>query len=296
MRYFKLGAKGCYKANQIKGSDMNNLIPGIIMSFREGLEAFLILVLILKFIERTDNKHLNRIVIYGFISGVTFSLIIGFLLFFIGGQLKKMDEVGKLWESIASLIAVGLVTSFILWMIQHGSKIKKYVEYKTAINLTKFGIYIVSFILIAREGVEIAIFSFAGQYHYLSIIIGIFISLLISLSVYFSLVKVEIASIFKITLIYLIIQAGYLLGYGLHEGLSALKSLGFIKSNSILLIKVFDFSKTTLEHKEGLIGLPLNILFGWYSKPEWIQFITQYIFTILLLIYWIKRNKSSARK
>lgn len=275
---------------------MNYLIPGIIMSFREGLEAFLILILILRFIEKTDNKHLQQSVIYGFITSIVFSLIIGFLLFLLGGQLKKMDEVGNLWESIASLIAVGLVTSFILWMIQHGSKIKKYVEHKTAISFTKFGIYIVSFILIAREGVEIAIFSFAGQYHYLSIIIGIFISLLISLSVYFSLVKVKIALIFKITLIYLIIQAGYLLGYGFHEGLSALKSLGFLESNSMFLIKVFDFSRTVLEHKEGLIGLPLNVLFGWYSKPEWIQFITQYVYTISLFIYWFKRNKSSEKK
>ena len=265
---------------------MNNLIPGIIMSFREGLEAFLIIVLIFKFLEKTDNKHLKRGVIYGFISGLVFSSITGFLLFFVGGQLKKMDEIGKLWESIASLIAVGLVTSFIVWMIKHGSEIKKYVEHKIAINLTKLGIFIVSFILITREGVEIAIFSFAGQYHYQSIIIGIIISLLLSLTIYFSLFKVRISLIFKITLLYLIIQAGYLLGYGLHEGLSVLKSFGYIASNNILLLKAFDLSKTILNHKEGLIGLPLNVLFGWYSKPEWIQFIIQYLFTIIFLYYW----------
>ncbi len=270
---------------------MSNLIPGIIISFREGLEAFLILVLIFKFMEKTDNKHLNQSVIYGLISSIGFSSIIGFLLYFIGKHINKIEDVGKLWESIASLIAVGLVTTFIIWMIRHGNEIKKYVEHKAKINLTQFGIYIVTFILIAREGVEIAIFSFAGQYSYISIFIGVIISLIVTLAIYFSLFKISISTIFKITLLYLIIQAGYLLGYGLHETLSSLNSLGYIESNNILLIKVFDFSNTILYHKEGIVGLPLNVLFGWYSKPEWIQFILQYVFTISLLIYWIIKNR-----
>lgn len=262
------------------------------MSFREGLEAFLILMLIFKFLEKTSNKHLNRSVIYGFILSVVFSLVFGFLLFFIGTQIKKIDYLGKLWESVASLVAVGLVTSFILWMIQHGNKIKKHIENKTAINLTRLGIFIISFVFVAREGVEIAIFSFAGQYQYYSIIFGIILSILVTLAIYYSLVKVSIGSLFKITLLYLIIQAGYLLGYGLHEGLSALKTLSYIDPNSFLFMKAFDFSNTILNHKEGVIGLPLNVLLGWYSKPEWIQFIAQYFFTIAFSFYWFNNSKN----
>lgn len=275
---------------------MNNLIPGIVMSFREALEAFLILTLIFKFLEKTNNKHLNRSVIFGFIASVIFSLIIGFLLYFIGNQLHKLDEIGILWESIASLIAVGLVTSFIIWMILHGSEINNYVDNKTSINLTRLGIFIVSFVLIAREGVEIALFSFAGQYHYLSILIGIIISIVFTLAIYLSLFKINISSLFKITLGYLIIQAGYLFGYGLHEGISALKSLGYIDQNNFLLIKAYDLSGSIFNHKEGIIGLPLNIVFGWYSKPELIQFILQYILTFGLLLFWLKLSKNNLKK
>jgi len=274
---------------------MENLIPGIIMSFREGLEAFLIVALILKFLEKTSNKHLNKSVGYGLTASILFSLIIGFLLYLLGVQFDKMDAIGKLWESIASLIAVGLVTSFIIWMIQQRGEIKHYVEQKTATNLTKLGVFIVSFVLISREGVEIAIFAFAGQYHYLSILIGIIIAMVVTLGVYFSLVKISISTLFKITLLYLIIQAGYLFGYGIHEGLSALHNLNYIDSNHILLVKAFDVSKTILNHKEGLIGLPLNVLLGWYSKPEWIQLFTQYLFTVILLAYWLKPTKNNSK-
>ncbi|MFA6271598.1 MAG: FTR1 family protein [Patescibacteria group bacterium] len=256
------------------------------MSFREGLEACLIVVLIFKFLAKTGNQHLNRNVINGAIVAVLFSLVVGYLLFSISIQLDLLDEIGKLWESVASLIAVGTVSVFIVWMIRNGNGIKQYVEDKTAVALTKSGLLTVSFLLIAREGVEIVLFSFAGKYDYISIVIGLVFSATIALAIYYSLVKINIIALFKITLVYIIVQAGYLLGYGVHEGFSALHSAGYIQSENILLSKVFDYSETFMNHKEGIVGLPLNVLFGWYSKPEWLQFIIQYIFTLSLFAYW----------
>ncbi|MFA6391306.1 MAG: FTR1 family protein [Patescibacteria group bacterium] len=265
------------------------------MSFREGLEAFLILILIFRFLTKTENQHLNRSVIYGFISSIVFSLVFGGLLFIIGSQFDNLDEIGKVWESIISIVAVGFVTSFIIWMIRHGDGIKSYVESKTAFRLTKKGIYIISFVLVGREGVEIALFSFAGQYHYLSVVIGIFLAMIVALGIFFSLFRINISVLFKITLLYIIIQVGYLLGYGIHEGLSALNSTGYLESNSFLLTKAYDMSNTVLNHKEGIIGLPLNILVGWYSKPEWTQLFAQYTFTIYLLLYWLSYNRKKSK-
>lgn len=274
---------------------MDNFIPGFIMAFREGLEAFLILALILKFLDSTHYKRLKINVIYGLGVSIIISLLLGFILKLVGGQFDKMEEIGKLWESLASLLAVGLIASFIVWMINHGSQIKKYVELKTSLNLTPIGIFIISLILIAREGVEIAIFTFAGQYQAISIVSGITLALLVSLAIYSSLFKISLNKIFQLTLIYLIIQAGYLFGYGIHEGLSALNALGFMADNNIFLVKLFDLSKTIFNHKEGIIGLPLNILFGWHAKPEWIQFTAQYLLTFGLFFHWFSNNKKQQK-
>src|SRR3990167_2083349 len=118
---------------------MENIVQGSVMAFREGLEAFLILVLIIKFIDRTGNKNLKTKAVFGFASSVIFSLIIGYLLILLGGKFNNMAEIGKLWESVASLLAVGLVTSFIMLMVKHGKNIKAYVEDKSAMNLTGIG-------------------------------------------------------------------------------------------------------------------------------------------------------------
>ena len=170
------------------------------------------------------------------------------------------------------------------------------VENNVSKNLSAFGIASISFIMVAREGVEIAIFTFAGKYTFISIIIGIFCALLLTILIYFSMIKVNLKVVFNITLGYLILQAGFLLGYSIHEGLSALQSFNILPSESILFIKVFDLSKTIFYHKEGLIGLPLYIIFGWYSKPEILQFLTQYLYTLTLFYIWYRTIKKAVKQ
>ena len=105
------------------------------------------------------------------------------------------------------------------------------------------------------------------------------------------MVKVNLAVIFNITLAYLILQAGFLLGYAIHEGLSFFKSTNIINESSMILNKVFNFQDTLLDHKTGAVGIPLYVTLGWYSRPEWIQFISQYLYTLGLFGFWYKSSK-----
>ncbi|MBT4917184.1 hydrogenase [Candidatus Peregrinibacteria bacterium] len=264
------------------------------MSFRESLEAFLIIAILLKFLDKTDNRNLKKSVWHGTSIGLIASVIFGLFLMILSSSIGGIDTTAKLWESLASLIAVILITTFIVWIINHGSEIKKHIENKAAINLSKKGILLLSTFMIAREGAELAIFAFAGKYEVLPIIAGSIVSIILVVLIHHSLVKIKLKTIFLITLFYLIIQAGFLMGYSVHEGLSALKSMEILKEDSFIFKKAFDLSKTPFYHKEGLIGLPLYVLFGWYSKPEWIQFIIQYSYTALFFAYWYRKAKKVA--
>lgn len=271
---------------------METFVQAFILAFREGLEAFLIIGILLKFLDKTNHSMLKKNIWQGAFAGVFVSLFLGLILrgisFFIGG----IDAVAKLWESIASFIAVVLITTFIIWMINHGSMIKQHLENKAALNLSNKGMFLIALIMVAREGAEIAIFQFAGKYSTLPIFLGIALSIGLVILIHYSLVKIKLQTIFTITLAYLILQAGFLIGYSIHEGLSASKELGLIGESNLIFTKAFDLSATNLYHKEGIIGIPLYIAFGWYSKPEWIQFILQYGYTILLFWHWHRIKKA----
>lgn len=275
---------------------MELFIQALVVAFREGLEAFLIIVILLKFLDKTNNKNLKKNVWYGAYAGVFASLIFGLLLMGISSFIGGADTTAKLWESIASFFAVVLITTFIIWMIRHGSMIKHHIENKVALNLSKKGIFLITLIMVAREGAEIAIFQFAGKYPVIPIILGIVLSIGFVMLIHYSIVKIKLQTIFIITLAYLILQAGFLIGYSIHEGLSASKELGVIDGSSPIYMKAFDLSKTVLYHKEGIIGVPLYAAFGWYSKPEWIQFIVQYSYTFILFFYWYARTRKNKNK
>ncbi|MHC1735531.1 MAG: FTR1 family protein [Erysipelotrichaceae bacterium] len=271
---------------------METFIPGLIMGFREGLEAFLIISIILQYLNHIQRTELKKNVVNGAIGGVAASLLIGGMLYWISLTIQKTDEISKIWESTVSLVALGLITTFIVWMIKHGQNMVGEVQDQVKRNISKAGLFSVAFIMVVREGTEIAIFTFAGQYTLVSISIGIAAAFALSILIYNALIKVNLRMLFNMTLAYLILQAGFLLGYAVHEGLSAMKVLGILDGGHFIYAKAFDFSSTLLDHKQGGLGLPLYVAFGWYSRPEWIQFILQYAYTIGLFAYWKKTIQS----
>ena len=269
-------------------------LPSFIMGFREGLEAFLLIAITLKYITKIDQDHLKIKVIQGSAAGLLISIILGLLLSQFSVYLGGVSSLTKLWESVASFIALSLVTVFIVWMIRHGTNMKKFIENELSQNISSNALFWIALIIIAREGTEIAIFSFAGQYPYEFVGLGVSFALILSILIFYSLVNVNLSVLFKITLGYLILQAGFLLGYSLHEGFSALKGYSMIAPDNYIFTRAYNLSNTLLSHKDGIFGIPLHILFGWYSKPEWIQFIAQYIFTFSMFGYWVWHNKKAS--
>jgi len=275
---------------------MTQMIPAIIMGFREGLEAFLVIAVILRYLSTIGKTQLKAKVHQGGIAGIIGSCLLGLGLFMAANGLGGVDTLSKAWESGASFIALVLVTTFIIWMIRHGSQMTANVRKQISQNLSTAGVFLIAFAMVMREGTEIAVFSFAGKYSVYAVFLGIGISLVLAVFIYHSLIKVRIDVIFRITLVYLVLQAGYLIGYSLHEGLSAMKGYALLSKDSLLFGKAFDLSQTMFNHKDGFAGLPLNVLYGWYSKPEWIQFIAQYTYTFGIFIFWFINEIKIAKK
>lgn len=265
---------------------MNQILPSLLMGFREGLEVFLLIAIILQYLTKTDQHGLKKKVALGAIAGLIVSLLLGMLLNELSESMGGVTALTKVWESAASFVALGLVTLFIIWMIRHGGDMAKQVQGDIADNLSPIGLFFISFVVIAREGTEVAIFSFAGKYPADYVALGVVSALILAVLLFRSLVRINLSLLFKITLGYLILQAGYLLGYAVHEGLSSLKAYGAIAGGHLIFAKAFNASKTLLSHKDGVIGIPLHVLFGWYSKPEVVQFVVQYLYTIPMFYSW----------
>lgn len=279
---------------------MVDIFPGAITGFREGMEAFLVIGVMIEYLNRLNRKDLKKNIQAGMFSGIAVSAALGLMLWGLTVLIGQSgDTVSKLWESLASLLALVFLSTFIYWMMAHGRNMVSEIRSSMDHKLSATGLFFMAAVMVLREGVEIALFAFTSvnkQSYIGGIIIGLVVSAVLAYLLYRALVKVNLGLIFNLTLGYLILQAGYLLGYSIHEFLSASKALGLIPAESALYSTVYNFRDTILDHKQGALGVPLNILIGWYSKPEVIQFVLQTGYILINSALWLHIRKKENRE
>jgi len=134
---------------------MKPMIPAMIMGFREGLEAFLVIALILRYLTTIGKTQLKGKVYQGSIAGIIGSGLLGLGLFLTANTLGGVDTLSKAWDSAASFIALILVTTFIIWMIRHGSQMTANVREQISQNLSTSGVFLIAFAMVMREGTDI---------------------------------------------------------------------------------------------------------------------------------------------
>lgn len=139
-------------------------MDAFIITFREGLEAAIAVGVIAAYLAATGRLHLEKWVAGGVIGGVVVSAGVGIFL-------QSATEVieGALFEGIVYLVAAVFVTTMVVWMIRTGSRasaaIKERAEAVSGLGhpaLQAAGVAIVTFLLVAREGVETALFLVAS--------------------------------------------------------------------------------------------------------------------------------------
>jgi high-affinity iron transporter len=276
------------------------IIPGFVMGIREGLEAFLIVAIMLEYLNKTKRESDKKYVYTGLGFGLVASILFGLILFglskFIGDQ---EGNIAKLWEFAASFVALVLITTFIYFMLKHKDSIVGEIKNKISTTFSSIAIITLTAVMVAREGAEISLFVFAATEqvsYFVGTLIGVILSGVVTFLIYKSLIRVNLRVIFNITLIYLILQAGFMFGYSFHELFSWLKAEAFLEPTHWVYTKAFDLSDTFLYHKDQPIGIFLFVTIGWYSTPEILQFIIQYLYTGTLLYFFFKISKKKTAK
>jgi high-affinity iron transporter len=271
------------------------ILPGFIMGIREGLEAFLIISIMLEYLNKTKRQKDKKYVFLGLTYGLIISIVFGILLFAISSSIGEGNtNIAKLWEFGASFVALVLITTFIIFMLKNKNNIVSEIKDKMSVSLSKKAIILLATVMVAREGAEIVLFTIASvdkAPYAIGAFSGVALSAVLVYLFYKSLIRVNLKTIFNITLIYLILQAGFMLGYSFHELFSYFKAESIIDSGHWIYTKAYDLSNTFLDHKTKPVGIALYATVGWYSRPEIFQFLIQYTYSFSLLFLYIRSAK-----
>jgi FTR1 family protein len=186
------------------------VFSAFLIALREGVEASLVVGIILVYLSRTGRQQLAKFVWYGVAAAAALSLAVAVAL-----EHWQISEDG--FEGVLLLVAAFFVVTMIIWMNRVARHLKKDIEQKVeayaarAGNAAGWGIFLFVFLMVVREGAELALIlravelSSAG----LQTWIGIFF--------FKGTLRVPLHRFFAVTSIILMLVAFQLALTGLHE-------------------------------------------------------------------------------
>lgn len=245
------------------------------IALREGIEAALIVSIILAYLRQVQAGDRAHLVWWGTLSAVALSIVLGTVIFAVGAEFEGTAE--QVFEGVVTLSAVGVLTWMIFWMRRQGARVKTELQERvdTALVAGGFALAALAFVAVLREGVETALFIFAAAKgtavdeggiaaQLVGAALGLAVALVLGVLLYRGGIRMNIRSFFRVTGTILVVVAAGLFAYGLHE----LQEAGWFP---FLTATAYDVSATLPD--DGGVGAILRGLLGYNADPTWLEVV-----------------------
>lgn len=256
------------------------MFPSFLLSLREGLEAALIIGIILGVLHKLHRSDLKPVVWRGVGLAVVLSVLASLGLNLLGMEFEGVLE--EVFEGIAMLLAAGILTWMILWMTRQGGEIRREIETKThQASLQKGGraLFLLAFLAVFREGIELALFLMATRLATNPIstlagaVLGLSAAIALGLIVFSSTRRLNLRQFFLITNVLLLLFAAGLVAHGIHELIEA----GWVPA---IIEPIWDTNH--ILHDNSPAGEILKALFGYNGNPALMEVIAYFAYFAVL--------------
>jgi high-affinity iron transporter len=277
------------------------MLVSLLITFREALEAALIVGIIAAYLAKVDRKDLSKHLYLGAGGAVLASLLLGWTFMAIYGGLSGQAE--ELFEGLAALTAAGVLTYMIFWMGRNARKIKEELQRRIEISISRgqrFGIAALAFFAVLREGVETVLFLGALALRdpagtILGFAIGLAAVIALALLTFKGIYRLNIRRFFKYSSVLLLIFAAGLVAYGVHE----LNETGMIPP---VIEHLWDINPPQnsdgsypLLHENGAIGSLLKSLLGYNGNPSLSEVLAYLAYWLAVGAYLLRVYRPSRR-
>ena len=269
------------------------MLSTFIIALREGLEAALIVGILVAYVVRTDRRYLLKPLWTGVAVALVLSLGLGAILSFTSAELSDRGE--ELFAGVTSFAAVGLVTWMVFWMKRTARTLRNELHGKVDQALTggPISLALVAFFAVAREGLETALFVYTNfktvgaiSTATLGLILGLALAVGLGYLIYNRSVKINLSKFFTVTGVALIIVAAGVLSYGVHE----FQELGWLPGADDFIWDV-----TPWIAKESILASLLSGTVGFDTTTSWVQILAWGAYLTAVLVPYLS-NKSQSPK
>ena len=196
-------------------------LAALLIGLREGLEAALIVSILIAYARKLGRDDLRRRIWFGVVSAVILSAVLGAVFTF--GRSRLSFKAQEIIGGSMSLLAVVMITAMVVWMVTSGPKLKKSLESGVDAAVTAgsgTALTVLAFVSVAREGIETTLIlwgwtdtvtALAGAF------LGIGLAVLMGWGLFKGVLKIDLGRFFTWSGAFLLIVAGGILAYGIHD-------------------------------------------------------------------------------
>jgi len=267
------------------------MIASFLITFREALEAALVVGIVLGYLARIGQTRHNRVVYAGVVGGIAASALGALLFATLAGGFEGRAE--QLFEGITMLVGAALLTGMILWMMRQ-RHIAAELETKVAATLrgpSRAGLFALVFVAILREGIETVLFLGAARLaspenNLVGALLGLAAAAVLGYALAAGSGKVSVRTFFAATNVLLILFAAGLVSMGVHE----LQEAGVLPA---VVEHVWDINPPAPDggpypylHDKGAVGSIARGLFGYSGAPSLLEVIAYGAYLVVVAVLW----------
>lgn len=264
------------------------MLGNFLIGLREGLEASLIVSILIAYLVKSDRRREIRFVWWGVAAAIALVVAVFAVITIVFDQLsfKAQEIVG----GTMSIIAVGMVTWMIFWMRRTARHLKRELEgsMSRALELGPLALATVAFLTVGREGLETSAIVWATiigsttSGPFVGSILGILVAVALGWLIYRGALRINLSVFFTVTGALLIIVAAGVLAYGIYDLQEARVLPGL--SNVA-------FDITNVIPKDSWYGTLLKGTVNFQPDPSWLQVIAWIAYVVPVL--WLYLRKPS---
>jgi high-affinity iron transporter len=247
------------------------MLSTFLIALREGLEAALIVGILVAYVVKTDRRTLLTPIWTGVGVALAASFALGGFLTFTSAELSDRGE--QFFAGTTSFVAVALVTWMVFWMKRAARTLRDELHGKvdSALSAGPLALATAAFFAVAREGLETALFVYtnfrtvaATSEASIGLVAGLALAVLLGYLIYNRSIKLNLSKFFTVTGVALIIVAAGVLSYGVHE----YQELGWLPGGS-----AFAWDISSVMAKDSIAGTLLAGTIGFDVNTAWLQLI-----------------------